>query len=149
MLDVRNPLIVFGITATILMASGCDSSSVRMEVHPVRGRVVVKGKPAVNAQVSLFAVDDALKAPDAPFPRGTTTEDGYFELTSYTAGDGAPAGKYVVTVIWRARAGESDDPEINDSMPDQLRGRYSDPETSTLQVEVKAMENELPTLELK
>ena len=118
-----------------------------MKVHSVRGTVTVKGKPAANAEVAFYGVDEELKSSDAPFPRGTTDEEGHFELTSYDLGDGAPEGHYAVTVVWRT--GVNDDPEVNDTMPDRLRGRYADPSHTPLQIEITPGDNALPPFELK
>ena len=90
----RNSLAVL---LSVIVAVGCGESG-RMKVYPVSGRMLVKGKPAVGAQVSFYATDKTLIAEDAPFPRAIVEEDGTFRLTSYDPADGAPAGNYSVTV---------------------------------------------------
>ena len=87
--------------------------------------------------------------PEAPFPKAVTDAQGQFELTSFQPGDGAPAGNYVVTVVWRAGVADATtDPEMRDQQPDKLRGRFADPQSSPLKAEVLAKANELPPLEL-
>jgi hypothetical protein len=62
-----------------------------------------------------------------------TDADGNFAISTYAAGDGVPAGEYVLVFSWKefnimARAY---------SGPDKLKGRYSDPKTSQIKVSVK------------
>ena len=129
----------------VVSVAGCSSSE-GMEVWPVAGRVTVGGKPAAGADVAFFGLDDELKSPMAPFPQGTTDEEGHFQVTSYMPDDGAPAGRYVVTIVWPRD--QSADPESRDDSPDRLRGRYSSPETSSIEVEVAAGDNKLPDFAL-
>jgi hypothetical protein len=108
-------------------------------VYPVKGRVLYEGKPASGAVVILHSTDDAAKAGR---PRGRADAAGEFELTTYQAGDGAPAGTYVVTVEWR-QAG--DHPEQGKEL---LPPAYGDPRTSKLRVTVTAGPNEPLVLRL-
>lgn len=119
-----------GLSAIVLVAAGlagCDdrpSAAGRRPVYPVEGRLLIEGVPAANAQVAFHPAGDA--DPTAPRPTGHTGPDGTFRLTTYTANDGAPAGEYVVTVVWP-----------NDAIPvdecaspvthDRLNGHYADP----------------------
>lgn len=124
---------------------GCNKSD-KLDVYPVEGTVTAKGKPAAGVQVSFFGTDPELMAPTAPFPKAVTGEDGTFTLTSYEPNDGAPAGNYIVTLVWPAS--DSDDPEIQDSSIDRLRGKYSDAETSSIKVTIEPSENQLNPFEL-
>jgi hypothetical protein len=90
----RQLLTRLALLAAFFCASGCGPQ--RKAVYPVRGRVLVDGKPAAHAQVAFHAVDAA----GDPHPVGNADGDGYFSLTTYKQGDGAPAGEYLVTVLW-------------------------------------------------
>ncbi len=63
-----------------------------------------------------------------------TDDNGEFHLTTFSAGDGAPAGGYTVTILvnWVSKDGQ-DVP-----VKDLLKGQYSDAKTSTLKATVRA-----------
>ena len=138
MKDMR---IQFWLVGLLALLVGCGDTGI--PVYPVRGSVTYKGEPLVGAEVAFFGLDDALKTADAPFPKATTDDLGEFELTSRVPGDGAPAGRYAVTVVWRGEAVEDVDPEVQSSQRDRLRGRFADPQTTSLQVEVLPQSNDL------
>jgi hypothetical protein len=127
-------------TLLVLIAVlGCKSGQVaekRKPVFPVRGKVLVQGKPAAGANVFFVPVDEPA-TPTDPRPRGEVREDGSFELGMYGAKDGAPAGEYLVIVLWEGEGGY-----------DRLKGQYSDPTKSKLRVTVKEGTNELPPFQL-
>ena len=117
----------------------------RKPVYPVRGQVLVKGRPAAQAQVTFHPVEYA--GPEAVRPVGHVDAQGRFRLTTYAEGDGAPEGEYRVTVQWflatRARGGD-DYQSVN-----YLPARYARAETSGLRATVTRGENNLPTIDLK
>jgi len=109
-----------------LIALGCGSAERHVPVYPVKGSVKVNGKPAAKAAVTFHPLSGDAKAPS---PTGEVAEDGTFVLGTYSANDGAPAGKYAVTVRWPTGSspigGDADE-------EDKLGRRYSDPTTSGL-----------------
>jgi uncharacterized protein (TIGR03000 family) len=109
------------------------------KLYPVHGRVVVDGKPAGGAVVALAPTDAAM----TDRPAAVTKEDGSFALATFKDNDGAPAGEYVVTVVWPTKADGAARPE------DRLKNRYGDATKSSLRATVKPQDNELPPLELK
>jgi hypothetical protein len=117
----------------------------RLPVYPVAGRVLVDGRPVAGAVVSLFPVSGAVGGPVRPL--ATTGADGSFRLTTYSTGDGAPAGDYTVTIAWPAPV----DTRVEEpaGAPDQLRGMYGDPRRSVLKAAIKAGDNQLPAFELR
>lgn len=125
---------------------GCRGES-RMDVVLVTGSVTFRGRPAEGAEVSFIGLDEALLTRDSPFPRATCTADGTFSLTSYETGDGAPPGRYRVTIVWKKS--RSDDPELADDAPDVLGGRYASATDSPLVAEVETEPTHLPPFELK
>jgi hypothetical protein len=120
-------------------------SSDRKPVYPVKGQVLVNGKPAANAQVLFHPTDGASEELK---PTGQTDDEGYFTLTSYKNGDGAPEGSYNVTVTWFrvGRSGNQANAEI--IRYNALPLRYAKPTTSQLQASVSKGDNELPPLQL-
>ncbi len=76
--------------------ASCGQFETRKPTYSVSGRVLDGSKPLAHATVVFHPLDEA----DAttPRPRGKTDETGTFKLTTYDADDGAPAGKYQVTV---------------------------------------------------
>ncbi|MBL9165095.1 MAG: carboxypeptidase regulatory-like domain-containing protein [Planctomycetaceae bacterium] len=135
------------------LALGCGDSKVAL--YPVSGQVLFQGKPAENALIVLHDSRPAAELRGIPIPRATTDGEGRFRLSSYStdAFDGAPAGSYVVTIVFPEVAasvaqGEDVDPEAVDESPDKLRGKYASPDTSPLKAEIKEGENVLPTFDV-
>jgi hypothetical protein len=110
-------------------AAGCGGDG-RPPVYPVTGQVLVKGKPADGAFLVFHPADGG--GPDAHRPYATTDETGTFRLTTFDSGDGAPAGKYRVTVVWRPKPKST----IEAEGPDRLAGRYADARTTKLEATV-------------
>lgn len=153
----RYPRVVFrhGVEFIVLVVifgcGGCNGDSNKVQTFPVRGKVLVDGKPAGNAKLVFHPVarDERLQRLS---PRATADEDGYFELKTYWSGDGAPIGEYTITASWRgplpANAG-SDDFSVTayEAQQDRLKGRYDDPAKTPLRVIIQGA-CELPPLEL-
>lgn len=123
----------------ILLASGCGRAEV--PVFPVTGKVVVDGQPAAGAEVTFHP----RKAPDAkvPLPVAVAEADGTFHPSTRLAHDGAPAGDYDLTVVWRKSTVVQGE-EI--AGPDLLLGKYADPAASGLKATVGEGPNELPPI---
>jgi hypothetical protein len=137
-----------GVTFVILagLVLGLASCSKgRRTVHPVRGRVVdAAGKPAAGALVIFHPSDDPDHDPNKP--RGTTDAEGYFSLTTYEQGDGAPEGDYNVTVEWRPRKKTP----FSAEPADKLGGRYNNPGTTPFRgIHMDAETREFPPFKLK
>src|SRR5687767_9315615 len=113
---------------TLLVTVGCDSDEDRVKVFPVTGKILVRGQPAEGAEVAFYPTSPELQGPKMPGPVGTTDANGQFRLRSYAPDDGAPAGDYMVTVVWPAP------PPPNATgvfeLKDRLAGRYANPQTS-------------------
>jgi hypothetical protein len=128
----RHALLFLGLVV-FLAGGGCDGGG----QHPVKGKILVKGQPAVGAQVMLFPEGP----PDMNFipPTGTAAADGTFDLA--TGGKpGAPAGKYIVTVIWpdpNKQLTAAEKMQGLGDVPDLLKGQYATRDKSTLRAEVK------------
>jgi len=115
-------------------------------------------KPTFRVKGSV-TVDDEIPSPPVQLvchPKGNDTnststdatcvsnEDGTFEFTTYKQGDGVPAGDYVITVTWK----EFDLIKREYKAADKLKGRYSDPKKSTIELTVGKGPVDLGTIEL-
>lgn len=146
-----NAFVLFARLATIALAVGCSSGGDvdgRMKVYPVSGTVKVGGQPAAGARVVFYGATPELTGPGTVSPAAETDESGVFHLRSYEPQDGAPAGKFNVTVAWPEEVPEGVDPEVN-RPKDRLKNRYLDPEKSGLTAEVPEGGIELPPFELQ
>src|SRR5262245_35093303 len=105
--------------------AGC-SQPTGPTLYPVRGQVLVNGRPAANAFVVLHPLGSS--DPQAARPRGRVDANGTFVIGTRATDDGALPGDYAVTVQWfdnsRAKEGDARGPNATS---DLLRGRYSDP----------------------
>jgi hypothetical protein len=131
-----------GVAAVVCLAS-CSNG--RTPVFPVHGQVLdAKQKPAVGALVVFHPVNPEPK--EQPKPLGRVDENGRFELTTHVGGDGAPAGTYVITIVWPTPKKSPFDREGGD----QLQGRYANPERSQIRFTVEGKsDNEVPTIRLQ
>lgn len=127
--------------AVVVACAGCGGSGDAGTPVPVRGTVVLKGKPAAGVRVVLHPADArGQKA------HGTSDGAGAFRLTTAVADDGAVPGEYAVTAVWPdARTSTGDG---TDDGPDRLGGRCADPKRPVAKVTVKAGEGVLPPIEL-
>src|SRR5947209_5956143 len=122
----------------LLCFGGCRGArDDRPETYPVRGEVRVGGKPAAGARVQLIALDEPALARFAP--HGDVGPDGTFRLTTFRTGDGAPAGRYALTLTWPLPPR----PGREDEGPDRFRRRYADPRRPVREVRIVAGENVL------
>ncbi|MDB5310741.1 MAG: carboxypeptidase regulatory-like protein [Gemmataceae bacterium] len=133
--------------ALVLMV-GCGDSG--RSYSPTRGQVFVGGKPAEGALVTLVPVAGK-DGPDAR-PTGMVGADGGFSLATYEAAtrnthEGALAGQYVVLITWFPQA-TLGSPDLAAPQVDRLGGRYRDPKTSRVAVEVKEGGTELSPIQL-
>jgi hypothetical protein len=136
----------FLLAVAIVLALGlasCRQGDYRPVYH-VAGKVLFKGKPAEGAEVTLFLLDTS--DPKRPRPGGQVRPDGSFRLSTYASHDGAPPGRYAVVIVYRSAEKKVDDENRG---PDLLRGRYADPKTTPLRVEVKEGENTLEPFDLR
>ena len=134
-----NSIRVWAVALLAVALASCSKSPEKPATYPVSGRVLYEGNPATGAVVILHAIGGAATGER---PRAKADAQGEFTLTTFTTGDGAPAGDYAVTVEWR-RA--DDHPEQG---VDLLPPSYSDPKTSKLKVTIAGGSNEPLVLKL-
>jgi hypothetical protein len=118
----------------------CSSRAGDGGVYPVRGQVLFQGKPTPGAMVFFYPVAGG---PGAVRPHAVVEDDGSFQVSTYKRNDGAPPGKYDVTVAWTKPAHGDND---GDSL---IPISYGDPHTSDLHAEVKEQVNDLPPFQLQ
>ena len=130
-----------GLLLTIALIGCGDAGPPRAALHPASGKVTVDGRPAPGVEVRLRPTDDP-NSLDALVPFATTGEDGGFKLGTYEKGDGAPEGRYKLTLFWPDR------PPGPSHAEDQLGGTYALPEKTTLEAVIVKGENTIPTIEV-
>lgn len=135
--------------ACCLLASCSRRSPVeRVETVPVRGSAFYEGEPTVGAVVYLHPQHPSLDQA-VPKPHAIVDAQGDFEVSTYELGDGAPVGRYVITVSWRVVEDAEDlKAEDRDEAPERLPRRYLNPATSGLVVEINHDTRELEPLRL-
>jgi hypothetical protein len=141
---LRLVLALVGIAA---FTGGCSSASgpAKKVCYPVKGQLLVQGKPAEGALLIFQPKENANPAEwTAGYPHAMTGAEGKFEVGTYADNDGAPAGDYVVLASWSTPNPQNEEA----SGPDKLGGRYADPATSKLTAKVEAKPTELPPINL-
>ena len=133
-------LFALALTALVVVA-GCGKKG-WLETYPVKGSLLVDGKPAKGATVSFHPKEIV---GDKPYlPTGRTDDNGEFSLATFVTDDGAPAGEYDVTVVWHVRY----NPISTLWEGDKLNGQYATKAKSTLRVTVEKRPQQLPPFEL-
>jgi hypothetical protein len=88
----------------LAMVAGCGGSGApkdRPATHKVSGVVKFKGNPVVGANITFFCEEANRSA------FGRTDDQGRYELMTFSSGDGAVAGKHLVTIL---QSGPSEPP---------------------------------------
>jgi len=128
--SIRSQRLLVPVALLAFLCSSCGNGENHKPVFPVEGKLLCSdGQFPAGAHIYLHPVDTS--SPEVPRPSGTVGADGSFKLTTYTPNDGAPAGKYSVTVVWLGKA------KMNDDTEPLLPYRYQDPTTSQLTAEVQ------------
>lgn len=137
----------WGLVSAMLVfaVGGCGRSATpgRPKTIPVHGVVKYKGAPVEGALVSLVPQD-----PKGKGAVGTTDSSGKFQLTTFTAGDGALPGSYFVKISKTTTKSQLSEKQEQDYMAqgkplppmiqkDELPPKYKQEKTSGLTVEVK------------
>jgi hypothetical protein len=131
-------------SAVLLAALACCSCGGRPNVYPVTGKVFFEGQPATGALVAFHPVGDSEQN---VLPHAVVAADGTFQLTTFRKHDGAPPGRYQVTVVWRVRRVGAEPGDDDDGFV--LTPRYLRPTQSGLLAEVKQEPTALEPFQLK
>jgi hypothetical protein len=131
----------WAVIALTLLVVSCAKSRFK-QVYPVKGRVLVDGKPEAGIGVRFHSLSDPND--QLAKPSGGTDADGWFTLSTYYPDDGIPVGTYAVTLVWLP-------PNYRGAIEagNKLPMRYSDATTSGFKVEIVKGENVLPPLEVE
>ena len=81
----------------LVLLSGCADGPLKPELAPVKGIVLLDGKPIEGCVVEFLQKGSPTRS------MGFTDESGRFELTSFAPGDGASVGTNQVTVTKRTK----------------------------------------------
>ena len=125
--------------------TGCGGKrSNEKQVFKIKGTVKVDGQPVGEIQVALH--DTAgLDNKQPTYPQGFTDAEGNIRISTYTEGDGAPAGEYKVTFVWKQYNVMS----RSFDGPDKLHNKYADPKTTPFTLSLgEGKPNDLGTVEL-
>lgn len=126
--------------ALVALAAGCGGNDGRVPVFPVRGKVTVLNQVPEGALVVLYpAPGNATELR----PSGKVDRDGSFQLTTYDAGDGAPAGDFVGTIRWNKVVKKGSDYAAG---PNLVPEAYAAAATSPWKIRVESTALELPEL---
>jgi hypothetical protein len=139
---IAGPLVALVVVAW----AGCGDDGFGQR-YPVRGTVTYQGRPVTQGSIAFTPAE----AGAARSASGPIREDGTYEMTTLTPGDGVLPGKYFVTVQAfardRARVAKVEQPipggPINliqlTKIPQKplVPAKYAVPQTSGLTIEVK------------
>lgn len=129
---------------TALLLAGCPSKST-VDTFPVKGKVLVNGKPAAGAVITLWPADRSTTP--AWLPHGSANDQGEFELNTFHTRDGAPAGDYRVGITWPAPKSRAAGKKAVKPV-DRLKGAFV-PARSPFQIRIEPGPNRLPDFELQ
>jgi hypothetical protein len=134
--------ILTAVPVALALLSGCGGDKWvkgRPPVYRASGQVLYQGKPLEGAFVTFTPTGGGTHGAS-----GRTDAEGRFTLTTFEPGDGAPAGRYRVTVT-KAKAVVTPDPVdpiANPPLKVEQRhlipAKYSSPEKSGLESEITA-----------
>lgn len=132
--------LLFGSMLSILFAAGC-SGNTRVPTELVQGTIVSEdGRPIALANIVLHPVETKTEFPK---PRGTTDAEGTFKLSTYDTEDGAPQGKYRVT-LERWFRDEPDSPPTN-----HLSTALATPATAGIEIQITKGPNRLDPIKVR
>lgn len=136
----------FGLLVAAVGLFGCSKTErpATPPTFPVTGTIHIDGKPTagvrvfmVDPQTAPAVIDPNLGAPH----QAVTNSEGKFQITTYYAGDGAPAGSYVLCFFWQGTPKEvpfgiPDDVPV-DRTAQRFNNKYSEPGRSKHKVTVE------------
>lgn len=106
----------------IVVGIGCTPATPPSNLVPIGGIIRVDGKPTAGISLVLHPVDGG-----GEVSTGISTDGGVFQIDTFTAGDGAAPGDYVLTFAW-----SEFDPVQRGMKGDKLGGRYAKVSTSNI-----------------
>lgn len=145
-MNCRHLTAMMGLIVLFLAAAGCSSSPA---FPKIKGQVLLDSKPVSEARVTFEGPGGGNVA--------TTNEEGKFEFDGSGPYKTLKPGKYIVLVtkIVDAKTGQVPAPEDYGQLEAEGTGKsviplkYTDPQTSPLNVEIVEGSNDLKPFELK
>jgi hypothetical protein len=146
------------LAGTILLPACSNSGEDHPPLYPVKGKVILDGKPMASGTIIFEYSGDGADAPKGvgggPFRVTSKIKDGTFNLIGYAGSEGMPAGDYKVGIS--ATQGRSEDHLFGREVTLPQKGksavsisRYADPKTSKLTARVSKDEPNEPVFDLK
>jgi hypothetical protein len=127
-------------TLLCAISLGCGGEKIP-ELYPVSGKVTYNGKPVPEAKVTFFLDEklDPRKTPQRPC--SAIADEGGNYVLYWNGGDneGAPEGKYKISIIAFEKVGPDHDSE--QKPPSLIPERYGNPNTSGFTKVVKDEDN--------
>lgn len=140
--------VLVGSLAVCVLLSGCGEGikkeADQKPTFKVTGSVAIDGNIPDPPVLLVCHAKNASGGALEKSPSCTSKPDGTFEFITYRDGDGAPAGDYAVTVEWK----EYDVIKREYKAADKLKGRYSDPKKTEIELKVENKPVNMGTLEL-
>ena len=123
------------------------------------GRVEYQGQGVPKATVIFHPEGDAPEGAKRLRPFGYADDAGNFDMKTYVTGDGAPPGKYRVSITAASVANPnqpSKDGPVNGTtpvtgpqIPASITEKYGNVETAGITVEIKEQDNKLEPFQLQ
>jgi hypothetical protein len=146
------------LAGTIVLAACSSSLEDHPPLYPVKGKVILDGKPMPGGTIIFEYSGDGADAPKGagggPFRVTSRIKDGAFNLIGYAGAEGMPAGNYKVGIL--ATQGRSEEGLFGRELVLPKKGksaisisRYADPKTSGLKSEVFKDKPNEPIFDLK
>jgi hypothetical protein len=146
------------LAATILLAGCSESFEEHPPLYPVKGKVILDGKPMTAGTIIFEHAGDGADAPKGvgggPFRATAKINNGSFTLIGYAGAEGMPAGNYKVGIS--GSQGRSESSLFGREVVVQKKGktgvsvdRYADPKSSKLTAEVTKDGPNEPVFDLK
>lgn len=133
----------FALAVAALSLASCGKKE--KPLYPTEGKLLINGEPAANVTVFFHTTDPAASSDTRPF--ATTELDGSFKLTTRAVNDGAPAGEYVVTILYEPVNSPLSRPK---GKPPTYDKKYESVKTSPLRAKVEAKpQNTLDPFDVK
>jgi hypothetical protein len=148
------------ILAGMIVLSACsDSFDDHPPVYPVKGKVVLRGKPTSGGTIIFEYAGEGSDAPKGPPGQpfrvtGKIDNEGTFSLVAYAGSEGMPAGNYKVGILAVQGRSESNLLDRKMILPKKAvsavsSNHYADPKTSGLTAQVSKDGPNEPLFDLK
>ncbi len=113
-----------------------------VKTTPVKGKVLVDGKPVTNIWVTLHPENETK---ESLLPKAQSDASGNFAVGTYIGADGAPPGNYKITVEWLT---------YNQfggrwSGPSKIDDKFASASTTPFEVTVADKSVDVPVLEVQ